>query len=579
MVQKLQAHSSDKWLEDARQVAKQLQEFRQRKTKELIDQLQPFFLLGEQTPKEETSVIGNQRGSARSSLVKDEKEKKGKGKWESFQEARLAEMEKSYRGQILEEKAKMQDQLEKGELKKWLKEKLLREHDETLTFLDRAFQQDMQKQRGRVEVEKRRRQASQEDGSYPISKDATVQEQDPPSLAEGDKVNSLLAEYVKMLRHTELLVLLRTTLLNPQLRSLLSEKKETGDEASSHLLALLNDVNQQLRHYAAAAGFLNKQPAEKVNSFQDIMSIQMTPKSRELVPVATSSFSARELVIYQYGIVLLQFLRTHIGGPDVNLGVASSIPSSDAPGNAFRNTFYYQIPEQKLFVLRECLSCVGSFILLLVHCRAHIAADDLGQDSSPAFQRLFYQALKACLGEMFSLRLQTSAMVEETKSAARMINEVFLNKEVITDEKINLLSGLFESKVKPSADSEKQHQESWRDTEIEDSLKTKRSPKKEECHSSVFPNGSQETVPPKSSASESCSPISPGAATRDVMDVLTEKLVKLLKKEREFPLQLLKGSTCEDQLMDQAEATALEKASLLREIQALEGKAIKAKKA
>uniref|UniRef100_A0ABM5EQF7 Uncharacterized protein isoform X2 n=1 Tax=Pogona vitticeps TaxID=103695 RepID=A0ABM5EQF7_9SAUR len=553
MVQKLQAHSSDKWLEDARQVAKQLQEFRQRKTKELIDQLQPFFLLGEQTPKEETSVIGNQRGSARSSLVKDEKEKKGKGKWESFQEARLAEMEKSYRGQILEEKAKMQDQLEKGELKKWLKEKLLREHDETLTFLDRAFQQDMQKQRGRVEVEKRRRQASQEDGSYPISKDATVQEQDPPSLAEGDKVNSLLAEYVKMLRHTELLVLLRTTLLNPQLRSLLSEKKETGDEASSHLLALLNDVNQQLRHYAAAAGFLNKQPAEKVNSFQDIMSIQMTPKSRELVPVATSSFSARELVIYQYGIVLLQFLRTHIGGPDVNLGVASSIPSSDAPGNAFRNTFYYQIPEQKLFVLRECLSCVGSFILLLVHCRAHIAADDLGQDSSPAFQRLFYQALKACLGEMFSLRLQTSAMVEETKSAARMINEVFLNKE--------------------------QHQESWRDTEIEDSLKTKRSPKKEECHSSVFPNGSQETVPPKSSASESCSPISPGAATRDVMDVLTEKLVKLLKKEREFPLQLLKGSTCEDQLMDQAEATALEKASLLREIQALEGKAIKAKKA
>ena len=46
-------------------------------------------------------------------------------------------------------------------------------------------------------------------------------------------------------------------------------------------------------------------------------------------------------------------------------------------------------------------------------------------------------------------------MVEETKSAARMINEVFLNKEVITDEKINLHSGLFESKVKPSADSEK----------------------------------------------------------------------------------------------------------------------------
>lgn len=50
-----------------------------------------------------------------------------------------------------------------------------------------------------------------------------------------------------------------------------------------------------------------------------------------------------------------------------------------------------QNSKNKLFILRDCLSSVGSFLLLLVHCLAHIAAADFNHDTNPLFLRLFYQ--------------------------------------------------------------------------------------------------------------------------------------------------------------------------------------------
>ncbi|KAG8141599.1 hypothetical protein E2320_007196 [Naja naja] len=68
------------------------------------------------------------------------------------------------------------------------------------------------------------------------------------------------------------------------------------------LIPLLKSLLQSLQE--------NKRDAE--NSFQDILDLQMVPKSGELVPVLVSSLSAREFVTYQYGIVILQFLRPYI---------------------------------------------------------------------------------------------------------------------------------------------------------------------------------------------------------------------------------------------------------------------------
>ncbi|XP_077775594.1 uncharacterized protein LOC114585855 [Podarcis muralis] len=573
-VQMLKAHSSDKQrLEDARQIASGLQDFRKQKTRELAEQLRTY-LLGSQKAKEGTSSNPSPPQSESPPLEKKGKGGKGKEKWVDSQEARLVELEESYREQILEEKAKLEDQLERGEMKKWSKQKLIREHDETVTFLDKAFRQDVHKLRGRMEKDQRRKYSGQEDGNSLTSEAASLPGQNQPSLAE-DRVLSLLAENIKVLKQTELLVSLRTTLLNPRFTALLSDSNGSGGMTSSKLLALLKDVNCQIQKCAAAVGLLDVHRPEydKVNSFQDIMDTQMVPKSRDLVPLLTSTLSAREFVVYQYGMVILKFLRPHIGAPEIDLCVASSIPSSNTPGNAFRNSFHYQTSGNKLFILRECLSCVGSFILLLVHCLAHIAVEDLSQDSSPAFRRLFYQALKACLGEMFSLRLQTSAVLEDSKSAAMMINEAFLKGEGLADEKINLLSGLLDAKVKPSEVLEEEHESLLLDVDFDDSLRSKLPGKKKECYSHILPSG-QEILPSTSSQASSYPHTTPEAAA-DKLDVLNEKLVTLLQEEEEC---ISRSGDDGASLFDELKAIGLEKDSLLKEIKALERKVAEAKK-
>ncbi|XP_058050646.1 uncharacterized protein LOC131203933 [Ahaetulla prasina] len=220
------------------------------------------------------------------------------------------------------------------------------------------------------------------------------------------------------------------------------------------LIPLLKSVLQTLEENkrGSLSPEEHQETGETHNSFQDVLDLQMLQKSGELVPVLVSSLSAREFVTYQYGIVILQFLRPYIGAPEVELCLASRIPSSKVPGNAFRNTFYYQIPGHQLFVLRESLACAGSFVLLLVHCLAHITANDFNQDSKPAFRRLFYQALKACLGEMFSLRLQASAFSEEGKSAATVVKQALQKSEEACAE---LLSEPLRAKVKGCTDSQK----------------------------------------------------------------------------------------------------------------------------
>lgn len=55
-------------------------------------------------------------------LGKGGQERKGKEEWEDLHDRRFAELEESYREQISEEKAKLQDQLERGEIKSWMKQ-------------------------------------------------------------------------------------------------------------------------------------------------------------------------------------------------------------------------------------------------------------------------------------------------------------------------------------------------------------------------------------------------------------------------------------------------------------------------
>lgn len=60
--------------------------------------------------------------------------------------------------------------------------------------------------------------------------------------------------------------------------------------------------------------------------------------------------------------------------------------------------FSIQGAENTLFIGRECLASVGSFVLLLIHCLAHITAEDFHWNSNPSFLRSFIRHLQHTQG-------------------------------------------------------------------------------------------------------------------------------------------------------------------------------------
>ncbi|GAA6228396.1 uncharacterized protein LOC111665042 [Lates japonicus] len=174
----------------------------------------------------------------------------------------------------------------------------------------------------------------------------------------------------------------------------------------SPLFQLLKVVELQLKDWACGAGLLRGELADRGNSFADVLDAQWECEG-ELIPLDLSVLNPREFLVYQHGLFLMQTLHNLKLTPVISLQIAASLPNNNYMNNAFRNSFFYQEAEEMLFVRRQRLHSVGGFSLLLLHCLSHVKIKDMTSDSSPAFQRLFFKVLQACLGELFQARLGT----------------------------------------------------------------------------------------------------------------------------------------------------------------------------
>ncbi|KAI1230740.1 hypothetical protein IHE44_0008618, partial [Lamprotornis superbus] len=250
--------------------------------------------------------------------------------------------------------------------------------------------------------------------------------------------------------------------------------------------------------------------------------------------------------------------------PEFSLAVASSLPQSHVPGNAFSNSFFYQNSEKKLFILRECLGSGGGFLLLLVHCWAHVTAGDLSHDTNPLFLSLFHQALKACLSEMFSLRLQLSAAAPGNKSQG--INQVLLKEEPFSTEEINLISQLLEVRVKNLTDMEALEKNLLLRVKSEESLSNKWLVKKKENFLHALSSSGREILGQRAHLEEETVDSLSPSELEDKVDALTEELVQILEDEQQF----LSSEGNEDLLSYYLEITSLEKESLGKQINELE---------
>lgn len=168
----------------------------------------------------------------------------------------------------------------------------------------------------------------------------------------------------------------------------------------------------------------------------------------ELETMQPSKLSAWEFVVYQYGLSVLHLLVPHLQAPETTLQIASHVPAMEVSGNVFQGSFFYQSTESTLFVEKECLASVGSFVLLLIHCLAHIATGDFNQDSNPRFLELFYKGLRVYFKEAFTTTLQMSAVPWDNKFD-KNLSAILLKEQPVSERERDLLSKLIEKKPEP----------------------------------------------------------------------------------------------------------------------------------
>ena len=98
-----------------------------------------------------------------------------------------------------------------------------------------------------------------------------------------------------------------------------------------------------------------------------------------------------QFVVYQFGVFITKLLQSSLEVPEVNLLLASDLPPNNYCKNAFRNSFHYEHARKMLYIRQERMDSVGDFIVLLIHCLAHIKVGDLTDDGNVLFLREFYK--------------------------------------------------------------------------------------------------------------------------------------------------------------------------------------------
>ncbi|XP_067362826.1 uncharacterized protein [Channa argus] len=246
----------------------------------------------------------------------------------------------------------------------------------------------------------------------------------------------------------------------------------------SPLFQLLKVVELQLKSWACGSGLLRGELADRGRSFIDVLDAQWVCEG-ELIPLDPSVLNPREFLVYQHGLFLMHTLHNLNLAPAISLQIAASLPNNNYVSNAFGNSFFYQEGEETLFVRRQRLQSVGGFSLLLLHCLSHIKIKDMSSDTVPAFQRIFFKMLQACLDDLFQARLGKPPCKQEASLWGWFQKQEFCSTDLRSDSHI---SSLLSRIHKPSrgllseieiGELQKKHRETSLYSRLEDLLREK----------------------------------------------------------------------------------------------------------
>jgi hypothetical protein len=143
--------------------------------------------------------------------------------------------------------------------------------------------------------------------------------------------------------------------------------------------------------------------------YTDIKDDTLWSSDETLVPVDLNKIPARTFVVYKFGCFIVDLLTVHCQHVPVTLLLADKLPPNpQLARNAYRNSFYFDSNNKILYMRKERLENVGEFVLVLIHCLAHLKAQDLRDDTEPSFVKEFHRGLAIVCDDLFFARYRRS---------------------------------------------------------------------------------------------------------------------------------------------------------------------------
>lgn len=163
---------------------------------------------------------------------------------------------------------------------------------------------------------------------------------------------------------------------------------------------------------------------QKIRNIEKLLSLQYPPycdqkdlvasNEGKLIPVPVDNLTIPQLVVFKIGEFIINLLKTKLNMKmPINLAIASSLPHTNYAHNAFKHSFYYQAKTSTLFIRDVRLSNVGKFIVILVHCIAHLAFGEFESDLHPDYIRIYYSMIEIVFEQIFNSRNRNGQMPKD----------------------------------------------------------------------------------------------------------------------------------------------------------------------
>ena len=151
----------------------------------------------------------------------------------------------------------------------------------------------------------------------------------------------------------------------------------------------------------------------------------MWSSDETLVPVDLNKLPARTFVVYKFGCFIVDLLTIHCQHVPVTLLLADKLPPNpQLAGNAYRNSFYFDSNNRILYMRKERLENVGEFVLVLIHCLAHLKAENLRDDTEPSFVKEFHRGLAIVCDDLFFARYRRSCVPNSQNEDLEKVTEL-----------------------------------------------------------------------------------------------------------------------------------------------------------